>query len=237
MRLHKFMAHAGIASRRGAEELIRQGRVKVNGRVVTAMGTTVDPAADRVVCDGRRLLLPKERRYLLLNKPRGAVSTLSDPQGRVTVRSYLPGDAGRVFPVGRLDRDVEGVLLFTDDGALANRLAHPRYGAERTYHARVRGSVTAGALQKLRRGFRLEDGPVRPEKVRVVRRNEKSTTVSITLREGRKHEVKRIFLAVGHPVQSLRRVSFAGLGLGKLRPGQYRYLKAEEASRLLEEEK
>lgn len=232
MRLHKFIAHAGVSSRRAAEELIRQGRVKVNGSVVTAMGTVIDPAVDKVSCDGRRLGIPSQRTYLLLNKPRGALSTLSDPQGRVTVKTYLPREAGRIFPVGRLDRDVEGVLLFTDDGALANRLAHPRYGAERTYQARVRGSVAAAALQKLKRGFRLEDGPVRPEKVRVLRRNDKSTLVTLTLREGRKNEVKRIFLALGHPVESLKRISFAGFGIGKLRPGQFRYLTAAEAARL-----
>jgi 23S rRNA pseudouridine2605 synthase len=232
MRLQKLIAHAGVASRRGAEEMIRRGRVTVNGRVVREMGVVVDPAGDAVKCDGRIVRLPSRRHYFMLYKPKGVVSTLSDPEGRPTVRDYLPSGAGRVYPVGRLDWDTEGVLIFTDDGELANRLAHPRYGVERTYHVKVRGVVGEGVMARLREGFRLEDGPVDPEGVKVLRRGKTSTWLTITLREGRHHEVKRLFLALRHPVQKLRRVSYAGLEPGPLRPGESRPLSEEEVKRL-----
>jgi pseudouridine synthase len=232
VRLQKFLAHAGIASRRASEDLIRQGRVTVNGRVVSEMGVTVDPSRDTVEYDGRPVRLPGRKHYLILNKPRGVISTLSDPQGRRTVKELLPPGQGRLYPVGRLDWDAEGVLLFTDDGELAHRLAHPRYGVERTYHVKVRGDLGEEILARVRRGPRLEDGETRPEGVRLLRRSKTSSWVAVTLREGRTHEVKRIFLAVGRPVQKLLRVSFAGLQLGRLRPGESRPLTALEVERL-----
>lgn len=232
MRLQKFLAHAGIASRRGAEEMIRQGRVTVNGRVVREMGVVIDPASDAVKCGGKLVRPSAGRKYFLLYKPRAVVSTLADPEGRPTVRDYLPSRAGRVYPVGRLDWDAEGVILFTDDGDLANRLAHPRFGAERTYHVKVRGSLGENELKRLRSGVRLEDGTVHPEKVRPLRRSETSTWLSLTLREGRYHEVKRIFSALGFAVQKLRRVSFAGLAAGSLQPGEWRALSATEVEGL-----
>ncbi len=235
MRLQKFLARAGIASRRGAEEMIRQGLVTVNGRVIRDMGVVIDPGRDAVKCQGRLVRPRAGRKYLLLFKPRSVVSTLSDPEGRPTVRDFLPVKAGRVFPVGRLDWDAEGVILFTDDGDLAHRLAHPRYGAERTYHVKVRGALEAQDLHRLQSGIRLEDGMVKPEKVRVVRRSENSTWVALTLREGRYHEVKRIFASLGVAVQKLRRVSFAGLAAGTLRPGQWRALTAGEIDGLRRE--
>lgn len=232
MRLHKFIAHAGVASRRAAEEMIRQGRVKVNGQTVKEMGVVVDPSRDSVRCDGRQLRLAARRHYLVLYKPKGVVSTLSDPQKRATVRDFLPPEAGRVYPVGRLDWDAEGVLIFTDDGELANRLAHPRHGVERTYHVKVRGEVDSRVLERLREGIGLPEGPVRPERVRVLRRRAGGVWLTLTLRQGRYHEVKRLCRAVGHPVQKLRRVSFAGLKLGALGPGQWRYLSAAEVRHL-----
>jgi 23S rRNA pseudouridine2605 synthase len=232
VRLQKFLAHAGVASRRAAEELIRQGRVTVNGRVVIEMGVTVDPSRDTVKYDGQPVRTTGRKHYLILNKPRGVISTLSDPQGRRTVKDLLPPRQGRLYPVGRLDWDAEGVLLFTDDGELSHRLAHPRYGVERTYHVKLKGDVGEEVLARVRRGPRLEDGKTQPEGVRLVRRGKTSSWVTITLREGRTHEVKRIFLAVGQPVQKLLRVSFAGLQLGRLRPGECRTLTASEVEKL-----
>jgi len=232
MRLQKFLAHAGVASRRAAEEMIRRGRVTVNGRTVRAMGEVVDPARDAVKCDGRLLRIPVRKNYFMLYKPRGVVSTLSDPEGRPTVRDFLPAGVGRIYPVGRLDWDTEGLLILTDDGELANRLAHPRYGVERTYHVKVRGLMGESILGRLREGFRLEDGPVDPENVKVLRRGDKSTWLTITLREGRHHEVKRLFLALRHPVQKLKRVSYGGLKPGDLRPGECRPLTEDEVERL-----
>jgi len=232
VRLQKFLAHAGIASRRAAEELIRQGRVTVNGRTVIEMGVTVDPSRDNVKYDGHPVRLTGRKHYLILNKPRGVISTLSDPQGRRTVKDLLPPRQGRLYPVGRLDWDAEGVLLFTDDGDLSHRLAHPRYGVERTYHVKLRGDVGEEVIARVRRGPRLEDGATQPEKVRFLRRSKTSTWVTVTLREGRTHEIKRIFLAVGRPVQKLLRVSFAGLQLGRLRPGESRSLTASEVEKL-----
>ena len=232
MRLQKFLAHAGVASRRAAEALIRAGRVTVNGKPVREMGTSVDPAVDAVKYDGRRLLLPTIHHYFLLNKPRRVVSTLSDPEGRSTVKDFLPADSGRLYPVGRLDWDAEGVLLFTDDGELANHLAHPRYGIERTYHVKVRGKAGPAVVEKVGKGITLDDGTVRPEGAAILQRGEKSTWFTITLREGKYHEVKRIFASLGHPVQKLRRVSFAGLQVEGLDLGEGRHLMEEEVRRL-----
>jgi len=232
VRLQKFLAHSGIASRRAAEELIRQGRVTVNGRVVSEMGVTVDPSRDTVKYDGQPVRRTGRKHYLLLNKPRGVISTLSDPEGRRTVKDLLPPRLGRLYPVGRLDWDAEGALLLTDDGELSHRLAHPRYGVERTYHVKLRGDVGEELLARVRRGPRLEDGDTRPEGVRLLRSTKTSSWVTLTLREGRSHEVKRIFLAVGRPVQKLLRVSFAGLKLGRLKPGESRSLTAPEVEKL-----
>ncbi len=232
MRLQKFLAHAGIASRRKAEELIREGEVTVNGRVVTEMGVAVDPDSDAVKCRGKLVRQPSRRQYFVLNKPKGVLATLSDPEGRPTVRDLLPPQARRVYPVGRLDWDAEGVLLLTDDGSLANELAHPRYGAERTYRVKVRGEVDDRTIAKLRRGVKLEDGEARPEGIRLISRAPTSSWVSITLREGRHHEVKRIFQAVGRPVQKLQRTSFAGVKAGSLKPGEVRSLTGPEVDHL-----
>jgi 23S rRNA pseudouridine2605 synthase len=232
VRLQKFLSRAGVASRRAAEELIRQGHVSVDGRVVTEMGTSVDPAVSVVKVDGRPVQPPETHSYYVLDKPRHVVCTLSDPQERATVRDLIPREAGRVYPVGRLDYDAEGVLLLTDDGDLAHRLMHPRYGVERTYHAKVKGLMEEREFEKLRRGVYLEDGRARAEEVRFLRRTSDNSWITLTLREGRHHEVKRLCLAVGHPVQKLRRVSYAGVGLGKLKPGELRRLTPAEVALL-----
>jgi len=232
VRLQKFLARAGVASRRAAEELIREGHVSVDGLVVTEMGVSIDPAANKVKVDGRPVRAPETFSYYLLNKPRHVVCTLADPQGRATVRNLIPAEVGRVYPVGRLDYDAEGVLLLTDDGDLANRLMHPRYGVERTYHAKVKGRIEDRALERLRTGVYLEDGRAQAENVRFLRRTAENSWITLTLREGRQHEVKRMCLAAGHPVQKLRRVSYGGIGLAGLSGGELRRLTSAEIAQL-----
>jgi 23S rRNA pseudouridine2605 synthase len=232
VRLQKFLARAGIASRRAAEDLIRAGHVTVDGRPVTEMGVTVDPAVSVVKVDGRLVTRPTTFSYYVLDKPRHVVCTMADPQGRATVRDLLPKEIGRVYPVGRLDYDAEGVLLLTDDGDLAHRLMHPRFGVERTYHAKVKGTVEDRALERLRTGVYLEDGRAQAENVRFIKRTAENSWISLTLREGRQHEVKRMCLAAGHPVQKLRRVSYAGVGLAGLEAGGIRRLTSAEVAQL-----
>jgi 23S rRNA pseudouridine2605 synthase len=227
-RLQKFLAAAGVASRRRAEELIAAGRVAVNGTPVTAQGVQVDPGRDLVAVDGRPVERLARHRHLLLYKPPGCVTTLADPQGRPTAAQYLEGVRERVFPVGRLDWDAEGALLFTTDGELANRLAHPRYGHRRTYLAKVKGEPPAAALERMVAGVRLEDGPARALEAAVHERAERNTWVRVAVGEGRKHLVKRLCEAVGLEVQRLFRPEFGGVSVGRLRPGQFRDLGPEE---------
>jgi 23S rRNA pseudouridine2605 synthase len=227
-RLQKFLAGAGIASRRKAEELVLAGRVSVNGVVVKEMGTKVDPAIDHVVVDGRIVETGARHRYILLYKPPGCVTTLSDPEGRPTVARYLTGVTQRVFPVGRLDWDAEGALLFTTDGDLANRLAHPRYGHQRTYLVKVKGDPPTGALGRLLEGVRLEDGPAKALEATLHEKVEKNTWIRIVVGEGRRHLVKRLCESVGLEVLRLFRPEFGGVTVARLRPGRYRDLTAEE---------
>lgn len=232
-RLQKALARAGVASRRAAERLIREGRVTVNGHTVTRMGTQVDPSGDVVRVDGRKVPpAPRSHTYLALNKPRGFVTTLSDPEGRPTVRDLLPDIRARVYPVGRLDFHTEGLLLFTDDGDLARDLMHPRNRVPRTYLAKVRREPSPEALGRLARGAITLDGrKALPARCRVVRSGT-ATWVEITVIEGRKHQVRRMLEAVGHPVQRLRRVSYGGVTLGKLPVGRVRPLLTLEVDRL-----
>jgi 23S rRNA pseudouridine2605 synthase len=223
-RLQKFLAASGVSSRRRAEELIVAGRVIVNGKVVSEMGTKVDPAVDLVVVDGKPILRNEARAYYLLYKPSGCVTTASDPQGRQTAFEYLRGVPERVFPVGRLDYDAEGALLFTDDGELANRLAHPRYGHARTYLAKIRGEPSPIALDRLKSGVRLEDGPAKALEVAVHEKTEKNTWVRIVVGEGRFHLVKRLCEAVGLQIQRLYRPEFGGVTVEGLRAGEFRAL-------------
>ncbi|HVI76215.1 MAG TPA: pseudouridine synthase [Anaeromyxobacteraceae bacterium] len=227
-RLQKFLASAGVASRRKAEELIVAGRVTVNSQRVTELGTKVDPAKDLVAVDGRLVSGPEEHRYLLLYKPSGCVTTLSDPQGRPTAAAYLAGVKERVFPVGRLDYDAEGAVLFTTDGELANRLAHPRYGHRRVYLAKVKGEPEPEQLERMKSGLRLEDGPAKALDVAVHEQAEKNTWIRIVVGEGRYHLVKRLCEAVGLQVLRLFRPEFGGVSVEGLRPGRFRPLAAEE---------
>lgn len=232
MRLQKILAQAGLASRRGSERLIAEGRVTVNGELVTTPGALADPRRDRIAVDGRPIPPPEPKRYLLLHKPRGYVTTRHDPQRRPVVLDLLPGHAGRVFPVGRLDFDCEGLLLLTNDGELAHRLLHPRYGVPRVYEAEVDGRVAEEAVQAFRRGAVLEDGIAKPADVELLRRAGATTWLRLTFTEGRYHEVKRFCAALGHRVVRLRRVQFGSLRLGRLAPGAVRALTPAEVRRL-----
>lgn len=231
-RLQKYLARAGIASRRAAELLITAGRVKVNGSIVRELGTRVDGAKDLVVVDGKPAVAPSEKTWLLLYKPPGVVTTLKDPQGRPTITDLLKGVPSRVFPVGRLDYDAEGALLLTDDGEVANRLMHPRHQVRRVYLAKVKGEPTDASIEKLKGGVRLEDGFAKPTDVTRFERAEKNTWLRIVVTEGRPHLIKRLCAAIGHPVVRLYRPSHAGIPVDGLRPGQHRALTADEVRRV-----
>jgi pseudouridine synthase len=228
VRLNAFLARAGVASRRSADELIKAGRVRVNG--VPGELNTVVGSEDVVEVDGR-VVVRQRLAYVLLNKPAGVVTTARDPQGRPTVVGLVSHRA-RVVPVGRLDADTTGALLLTNDGPLAHRLAHPRYGVPKVYEADVEGSPAPGALAALRQGVELDDGRTAPADVRVVQRGTRLTRLELTLHEGRKHQVKRMCDAVGHPVQRLHRSRYAWLDLEGLAPGEWRELTREEVSKL-----
>jgi 23S rRNA pseudouridine2605 synthase len=217
---------AGLGSRRAVEQLVRAGRVAVNGEVVHDLGRRVDPARDRVELDGSRLVLDERRRYWLLNKPAGVVTTSADPEGRTTVVQLVP-DRPRVFPVGRLDRETEGLLLLTNDGPLAYRLTHARYGVEKRYLAEVE-QLPAGAVPRLRQGVELDDGLARPRRVRVLAGSGGRRMVEVVLVEGRNREVRRLLEAVGAPVRRLVRTAVGPLRLTGLAPGQFRPLRPEE---------
>ena len=224
MRLNAYLARAGVASRRGADELIRAGRVRVNGEP-GELNTFVG-ANDVVELDGERLR-PQALAYVLLHKPAGVVTTARDPQGRRTVVDLVDHPA-RLVPVGRLDADTTGALLLTNDGPLAHRLAHPRYGVEKVYEAEVEGEPSDDTLQSLREGIELDDGPTAPAKARRLGPGR----VELTLHEGRKHQVKRMLAAVGHPVKRLHRSTYAGLTLEGLEPGAWRGLEPFETAKL-----
>jgi len=231
-RLNKVLARAGVASRRGAERLLGEGRVTVNGTVIRDPACQVDPGRDAIKLDGKRVATPPTgHTYLMLNKPRGCVTTLSDPQQRPTIRDLLRGVKARVYPVGRLDYHTEGLLLLTDDGDLARDLTHPRGGVKKTYRAKVRGRPGPAELDRLRRGIRLDGRATLPAEARIVGEGANSW-IEITIVEGRKHQVRRMLQATGHPVLKLRRVRLDGLELGDLPPGALRPLTAREVSRL-----
>ncbi len=227
VRLQKLLSQAGVASRRGAEELIRGGRVRVNGLVVTELGTRVEPARDRVEVDGTAVAAQPPV-WLALHKPAGYVTTRRDPQGRPTIYRLVPERFRSLFHAGRLDYESEGLVLLTNEGEIANRLMHPRYGTEREYEVEVRGEVSAAALRRLKQGVELEDGPARAEDVRALAPAGGRTRLRLTLKEGRKREVRRMLAAVGHPVERLVRVRYGPVRLGELAPGRWRRLTENE---------
>jgi len=225
-RLQKILARAGFSSRRGAEQLMLEGRVTRNGEIVKQLGTRADLDKDDVRVDGVRVKAPKALVYLVLNKPRGVVSTRSDPERRQTVMDLVPNVAG-LFPVGRLDVTTEGLILLTNDGAFAERVSHPRYEVPRVYHAKVHRVPDAETLERLRRGVRVEGDFMAVDRARVLE-SDNNAWVELTLHEGKHHEVKRLLEAVGHPVSKLRRVAIGPVTSRGLEPGQFRALAPEE---------
>jgi pseudouridine synthase len=230
-RLQKILARAGFSSRRGAEQLMLEGRVTVDGEVVRELGTKADVAQHDVRVDGVRVKALTAPVYLVLNKPRGVVTTRKDPENRQTVMDLVPRVAG-LFPVGRLDVTTEGLILLTNDGAFAERVSHPRYEVPRVYHAKVHGVPDAGALERLRRGVRVGDETMAVDRVRLLEADN-NAWVEVTLHEGKQHEVRRLLEAVGHPVSKLRRVAFGPVTTKGLEPGQCRALVPAEVAGLL----
>jgi pseudouridine synthase len=231
-RLQKIIARAGITSRRKAEELILQGRVKVNGQVVTELGSKADPERDHVKVDGKLIHFRQPQAYLILNKPRGYVTTLADPEGRPTVLDLLKGVRQRVFPIGRLDYDTEGLLLLTNDGDLAHVLMHPSYEVPKTYLAKVKGVLSDEEIKKLEKGVPLPGGKIAPCSIKKIRKTQENSWLEVTLHEGKKRQVRRMLERVGHPVLKLKRIRYAFLNLAGLLPGQYRHLSPQEVKRL-----
>ena len=230
-RLHKVLANSGVASRRRCEELISGGQVTVDGKVITELGTKVDPEKSRIVFAGQ-LVRPPKGVTLVLHKPRRVLTTTSDDKGRKTVMNLVPALRERIYPVGRLDWDSEGLLLLTNDGDLANLLTHPRYGVPRTYHARIKGDLTAEVLEKLQRGVWLSEGKTGPVRVYVKKRMQGGAIIEATIREGMNREIRRVFAKFGLKVRRLKRIRVGPLGLGGLGSGQCRMLTPKEVEDL-----
>lgn len=230
-RLQKILARAGVASRRGAEELIRSGRVTVNGQVVQTMGLKVDPSRDVVACNGQPINF-EQKIYVLVNKPAGYVTTLADPQGRPVVVDLVADFPQRLFPVGRLDLDTEGALLMTNDGELGNFILHPRYEVNKTYEALVVGSPTPEELRRLERGVEIDGQRTRPADIRVLDRRGQRTLVEVVIHEGKKRQVRKMFQAINHRVIHLKRTAYGQLRLGRLAPGKYRILSMDDLKKI-----
>ena len=231
MRLQKYMAECGVASRRKAEEMIAEGRVTVNGVKITEMGTQVEEG-DEVRVDGQVIRPETEKRYVMYHKPAGEVTTVSDPEGRRCVLDHFRDYPVRLYPVGRLDYDSAGLLLLTNDGTLTERMLHPSHQVDKTYLARVTGSVTMDEVRQLRSGVMLDDHKTAPAKVRVIKLEAEAAVVLVTIHEGRNRQVRRMFEETGHQVTQLRRVRFGPLDLGDLPRGKWRELTAEEVRSL-----
>ncbi len=231
-RLQKILAQAGVASRREAEGFITAGRVTVNGKVVSELGSKADPEKDTILLDGRLIKKEERKVYLMLYKPAGYVTTQKDPEGRPVVRSLLSGIPERVYPVGRLDYNTEGLLLLTNDGDWAQILAHPSYGVEKEYHVRVRGKVATGQLKMLASGVDLDDGRAATAKVKIIKESDSNTWLSLVIHEGRNRQVRRMCEAVSLSVVRLKRVRIGFLQLDSMRPGDFRLLTAAEVARI-----
>lgn len=236
-RLQKIIAHAGFASRREAETMIREGRVTINGRVVTALGTKADPGADHIKVDGKLITRPETHRYILLYKPKEVMTTVEDPQGRRTVLDLVRGVRERIYPVGRLDFHSEGLVLLTNDGELAYKVSHPRHGSVKTYHVKVRGVPEERMIEKLQRGITIEGKRTLPCEIARIKTtgrgdDEGNSWYEVKLREGRTQQIRKMFQALGHPVSKLKRVAIGPLSDPKLTPGVWRELTKQEVKML-----
>lgn len=229
-RLQKILSQAGVASRRSAERLIAEGRVRLNGVPVTVPGMKADSGKDEIRVDGRLISCEKERVYLMLHKPRGYITSMSDPQGRPIVTDLLIGLSTRVFPVGRLDYDSEGLLLLTNDGEFALRLQHPRYGIPKRYRVKLAGRILPSTLKRLEKGVELADGPFMPDDIVLEKTNPGSTWLALTIRDGRNRVIRRAFEALGHDLARLVRVAVGPLALGSLAQGTWRFLTTGEVA-------
>jgi len=233
-RIQKILAEIGIASRRKAEEMIIEGRVTVNGKVAT-IGMKADLNRDHIKLNGKLLIRPEPKVYLIVNKPKGVVTSLRDPEGRPTIKDFLKGVKYRVFPVGRLDYDSEGLLLLTNDGNFTHAVLHPSKKIPKTYLVKVREVLEDDEIEKLRKGIRLKDGVTAPAKVKRIRKTEHNSWLEITLHEGKKRQIRRMLEKVGHPVLKLKRIRINGIELGKLESGKYRYLMSDEVDKIKKE--
>jgi len=232
IRLQKYLAGCGIASRRKAEEIITQGRITVDGQVITAMGVQINPSRQEIRLDGKLVTPHEDLLYVLLNKPPGYVTTLSDPQGRPIVTSLLHGITTRLFPVGRLDLDTEGALILTNDGEMAQKIQHPSHEVTKTYEAQVLGRPSPPKMLQLEQGILLEGKKTAPAKLLIIAKGHGTTSISITIREGRKRQVKKMFQAIGHPVFHLKRIAYGNLFLEGLLPGKFRFLTPEDLKKI-----
>ena len=234
IRLQKFLAISGVASRRKAEEIIKSGRVRVDGKVVTEMGVRINPDTQVVHCDNRLIeAAGKEANvYILLNKPGGYVTTVSDPQGRPIVTSLLKDITARVYPVGRLDLDTEGALLMTNDGELAHKILHPKFETNKTYEVLVKGVPSRHKIDSLKKGIMLEGKKTWPARIMFVQQKEQATLFKITIHEGRKRQIRKMFQAIAHPVLHLKRTAYGQLTLGSLKSGSYRFLSTNELKKI-----
>jgi len=233
IRLQKYLAECGIASRRKSEKLISEGSVSVDGKVITEMGYKLDPDLQEVRYRGELVERKKEHTYILLNKPRGYVTTMSDPQGRPIVTSLLKNLEVRVFPVGRLDIDTEGALILTDDGELAHQILHPSHESTKTYEVLVKGLVSQRNIRKLEQGIEIDGRKTWPARISKARKQGVSNRLVITIHEGRKRQVRRMFETIGHPVINLKRIAYGRLQLGSLKSGTYRFLDPEDMKKVL----
>jgi len=234
IRLQKYLAQAGIASRRASENLILQGRIKVNGITVKELGTKVNPESDIIKVDGKICNIKHHFIYILLNKPKGVLTSVKDPFGRPTVLQLLKGVKERVFPVGRLDKDTEGLLLLTNDGDITYKLTHPKFKVSKTYIAHINGVISQNKIRALERGIMLEDGLTSPAKIKIIKISDNSTIIELKIYEGKKRQIRRMCAAIGHPVISLKRTQIGKLSLKSLRVGQWKYLNQEEINYLKE---
>lgn len=232
IRLQKYLAQCGIASRRKAETLIAAGRVAIDGKVVSDMGTKVDPSHQRVFFDGKQVTEQEKKVYYLLNKPKGYVTTAADPQGRPIVTDLIKDSPARIFPVGRLDLDTEGALILTNDGALAQKIQHPSFEVTKTYEALVSGRPSEKKLSALAEGILLEKKMTAPATLAILKTTSQRTLIQIIIHEGRKRQVKKMFGAIGHPVIHLKRIAYGNLYLGKLAQGSYRSLTPKDLKKI-----